>query len=102
MIGSLYPHNRHQTFLVSAFGFTPVGAAEYGIALCLAILVIPVVEAVKFFQRCCRRQGWSVTRTVFYNSSYRSIWLRCEKLNSRERCHAWDRRMPFSKRRQNE
>ena len=44
-------------FLASAFGFTPVGAAEYGIALCLAILVIPVVEAVKFFQRRRRRQG---------------------------------------------
>ena len=44
-------------FLANAFGFTPVGAAEYGIALCLAILVIPVVEAVKFFQRRCRRQN---------------------------------------------
>ena len=43
-------------FLANAFGFTPVGAAEYGIALCLAILVIPVVEAVKFFQRRCRRE----------------------------------------------
>ena len=44
-------------FLASAFGFTPVGVVEYGIALCLAILVIPVVEAVKFFQRRRRRQG---------------------------------------------
>ena len=44
-------------FLANAFGFTPVGAAEYGIALCLAILVIPVVEAVKFFQRRCRREN---------------------------------------------
>ena len=44
-------------FLASAFGFTPVGAAEYGVALCLAVLVIPVVEAVKFFQRRRRRQG---------------------------------------------
>lgn len=44
-------------FLANAFGFTPVGTAEYGIALCLAILVIPVVEAVKFFQRRCRREN---------------------------------------------
>ena len=44
-------------FLASAFGFTPVGAAEYGIALCLAILVIPVVEAVKLFQRRRKQQG---------------------------------------------
>ena len=44
-------------FLANAFGFTPVGAAEYGIALCLAILVIPAVEAVKFFQRRRRRQN---------------------------------------------
>ena len=43
-------------FLANAFGFTPVGAAEYGVALCLAVLVIPVVEAVKFFQRRRRRQ----------------------------------------------
>ena len=37
--------------LANAFGFTPVGWAEYGIALALAVLVIPVVELVKFFQR---------------------------------------------------
>ena len=43
-------------FLANAFGFTPVGAAEYGVALCLAVLVIPVVGAVKFFQRRRRRQ----------------------------------------------
>ena len=43
-------------FLANAFGFTPVGAAEYGIALCLAVLVIPVVEAVKFFQRRHRQK----------------------------------------------
>ena len=43
-------------FLANAFGFTSVGAAEYGVALCLAVLVIPVVEAVKFFQRR-RRQN---------------------------------------------
>ena len=44
-------------FLANDFGFTPVGAAEYGVALCLAVLVIPVVEAVKFFQRRRRRQN---------------------------------------------
>ena len=44
-------------FLANAFGFTPVGAAEYGVALCLAVLVIPVVEAVKLFQRRRRRQN---------------------------------------------
>jgi Ca2+-transporting ATPase len=38
-------------FLASAFGFTPVALAEYGIAILLAILVIPIVEVVKFFQR---------------------------------------------------
>ena len=44
-------------FLANAFGFTPVGAAEYVVALCLAVLVILVVEAVKFFQRRRRRQN---------------------------------------------
>ena len=44
-------------FLANTFGFTPVGAAEYGVALCLAVLVILVVEAVKFFQRRRRRQN---------------------------------------------
>jgi len=38
-------------FLANAFGFVPVGFAEYGIALALGFLVIPIVEAVKFFQR---------------------------------------------------
>ena len=37
--------------IAAAFGFTPVGWAEYGIALALAVLVIPVVELVKFIQR---------------------------------------------------
>lgn len=44
-------------FLANAFGFTPVGAAEYGVALCLAVLVILVAETVKFFQRRRRRQN---------------------------------------------
>ncbi len=38
-------------FIANAFGFTPIGAVEYAIAMGLAILVIPVVETVKFFQR---------------------------------------------------
>ena len=38
-------------FLAAAFGFTPIGLAEYGAAMLLAIVVIPVVECVKFFQR---------------------------------------------------
>lgn len=38
-------------FLANAFGFTPVGWTEYGIALMLAISVIPIVELVKCIQR---------------------------------------------------
>ena len=38
-------------FLANAFGFTPIGLTEYGIAIALAILVIPIVEIVKVFQR---------------------------------------------------
>ena len=38
-------------FIANAFGFTPIGLAEYGIAMALAILVIPVVELVKLIQR---------------------------------------------------
>ena len=38
-------------FLANAFGFVPVGLEEYSIALGLGFLVIPIVEAVKFFQR---------------------------------------------------
>ena len=38
-------------FLANAFGFTSIGLAEYGIAVGLAVLVIPIVETVKFFQR---------------------------------------------------
>ncbi len=38
-------------FLAKAFGFMPIGLQEYGIAMGLAILVIPVVEIVKFVQR---------------------------------------------------
>ena len=38
-------------FLANAFGFTPIGLTEYGIALALGFVVIPIVEIVKFFQR---------------------------------------------------
>jgi len=38
-------------FLATAFGFTTIGLEEYGIAMNLAILVIPVVEIVKLIQR---------------------------------------------------
>ena len=37
--------------IANAFGFTPVSWTEYGIALALAILVIPIVELVKLCQR---------------------------------------------------
>ena len=37
--------------LANAFGFTPVGVVEYGVALLLALTVIPIVECVKFIQR---------------------------------------------------
>lgn len=43
-------------FLADAFGFTPVGWTEYGIAIGLAFLVIPVVEAVKWIQRKCAKK----------------------------------------------
>ena len=38
-------------FLANAFGFTPISWTEYAIALGLAVLIIPIVEIVKFFQR---------------------------------------------------
>ena len=38
-------------FIANAFGFTHIGLAEYGIAMGLAFLVIPVVEIVKLIQR---------------------------------------------------
>ncbi len=43
-------------FLASAFGFTPIGFTEYGIAMALAILVIPVVEIVKLVQRAVAKK----------------------------------------------
>ncbi len=38
-------------FLANAFGFTPISWTEYGVALLLAVMVIPIVEIVKFVQR---------------------------------------------------
>lgn len=37
--------------LAAAFGFTPIGIAEYAISIGLALSVIPIVEAVKWVQR---------------------------------------------------
>ncbi len=42
-------------FLADAFGFTPIGITEYGIAILLAVLVIPIVELIKLFQRKSRK-----------------------------------------------
>ena len=38
-------------FIASAFGFTTIGLAEYGLAMGLAFLVIPIGEIVKLIQR---------------------------------------------------
>ena len=38
-------------FLASAFGFATVGWLEYAVAMLMGVLVIPIVELVKFFQR---------------------------------------------------
>ncbi|MEG0614828.1 MAG: cation-translocating P-type ATPase, partial [Oscillospiraceae bacterium] len=38
-------------FLTDAFGFAHINLAEYGVALALALCMIPLVEIVKFFQR---------------------------------------------------
>lgn len=38
-------------FIADAFGFTPVSLKEYMVALALAVLVLPIVETVKAFQR---------------------------------------------------
>ena len=44
-------------FLANAFGFTPISWAEYGIAMALAVLVIPIVEIIKLIQRKTSRKG---------------------------------------------
>jgi len=38
-------------FLAGAFGFESVSFAEYAVAIILGLLMIPIVETVKFFQR---------------------------------------------------
>ncbi len=38
-------------FMANAFGFTPVGFAEYALAILLGFMIIPVVELVKWIQR---------------------------------------------------
>ncbi len=43
-------------FISNAFGFTPIGWLEYGIALGLGFLVIPIVELVKAIQRACTKK----------------------------------------------
>ncbi|MDO5424160.1 MAG: cation-translocating P-type ATPase [Eubacteriales bacterium] len=42
--------------VAKAFGFTPVSWKEYGIALLLAILIIPIVELVKAVQRAVEKR----------------------------------------------
>ena len=42
--------------IADAFGFTPVSFSEYFTALCLAALILPAVELVKFFQRMYERR----------------------------------------------
>lgn len=44
-------------FIANMFGFTPITLSEYLVALALAVLVIPVVELVKWFQRRCDRRA---------------------------------------------
>lgn len=41
-------------FLANIFEFEHISLAEYGVALLLAISIIPMVEIVKFFQRRAR------------------------------------------------
>lgn len=43
-------------FLKNAFEFTSIDAAEYGVAMGLALLVIPIVEIVKAFQRMAAKR----------------------------------------------
>ncbi len=43
-------------FIANAFGFTTIGLVEYGIALGLGFLVIPIVEIVKAIQRAVAKK----------------------------------------------
>jgi Ca2+-transporting ATPase len=38
-------------FLANAFGFTTISLTQYGVAVAMAFMVLPIVEIVKFFQR---------------------------------------------------
>ena len=44
-------------FLADAFAFTAISAAEYAVAMGLAVLVIPVVELVKCVQRAVEKRA---------------------------------------------
>ena len=44
-------------FLADAFAFTAISAAEYAVAMGLAVLVIPVVELVKCVQRAAEKRA---------------------------------------------
>jgi len=41
--------------LANIFGFAHITLAEYGVAMLLAVCVVPVVELVKFIQRKCTK-----------------------------------------------
>ena len=43
-------------FLANAFEFEHISLMEYGIAIGLALLVIPIVELVKLLQRTLQKQ----------------------------------------------
>ena len=43
-------------FLARAFEFAHISLAEYAVSMALAISVLPMVELVKFFQRCAARR----------------------------------------------
>ena len=45
------PTGSEVEFLAKAFDFAPVGLLEFGIAILLGVLVIPVVEVVKLIKR---------------------------------------------------
>ena len=38
-------------FLAAAFEVTPIDLEEYAVALLLAVVIIPIMEIVKFIQR---------------------------------------------------
>jgi len=43
-------------FLANAFGFTPIGFAEYATSLALAFSIIPIVEIIKAVQRAAAKR----------------------------------------------